>query len=75
VFNRSPPSSGGAGSGESEIRRWIVENDWLEAIVALPVQLFYTTNLSTYFWIVRSRASRPRQGAGSLPTDGRRWRR
>ena len=42
-------NDGGAGSGESEIRRWIIENDWLEAIVALPNQLFYNTGISTYF--------------------------
>ena len=52
VFNGSPLFTGGAGSGESEIRRWIIENDWLEAIVALPDQLFYNTGISTYFWIV-----------------------
>jgi type I restriction enzyme M protein len=52
VFNGSPLFTGGAGSGESEIRRWIIENDHLEAIVALPDQLFYNTGISTYFWIV-----------------------
>ena len=46
VFNGSPLFTGGAGSGESEIRRWIIENDWLEAIVALPDQLFYNTGIS-----------------------------
>ena len=62
VFNGSPLSSGGAGSGESEIRRWILENDWLETIVALPDQLFYNTNLSTYFWIVTNRKTTPHKG-------------
>lgn len=52
VFNGSPLFSGGAGSGESEIRRWIIEHDMLEAIVALPDQLFYNTGISTYIWIV-----------------------
>jgi type I restriction enzyme M protein len=52
VFNGSPLFSGGAGSGESEIRRWIIENDMLEAIVALPDQLFYNTGIYTYIWIV-----------------------
>lgn len=52
VFNGSPLFSGGAGSGESNIRRWIIENDWLEGIVALPDQLFYNTGISTYFWIL-----------------------
>ncbi|MCL4446447.1 MAG: type I restriction-modification system subunit M, partial [Actinobacteria bacterium] len=55
VFNGSPLFSGAAGSGESEIRRWIIENDWLEAIVALPDQLFYNTGISTYFWVLTNR--------------------
>ena len=55
VFNGSPLFTGAAGSGESEIRRWIIENDWLEGIVALPDQLFYNTGISTYFWIVTNR--------------------
>ena len=57
VFNGSPLFTGGAGSGETEIRRWIIENDWLEAIVALPDQLFYNTGISTYVWIVTNRKS------------------
>jgi type I restriction enzyme M protein len=55
VFNGSPLFSGGAGSGESDIRRWIIENDWLEAVVALPDQLFYNTWIFTYIWIVTNR--------------------
>src|SRR5690606_18630251 len=55
VFNGSPLFTGGAESGESEIRRWILENDWLEGIVALPDQLFYNTGISTYFWILSNR--------------------
>lgn len=55
VFNGSPLFTGDAGSGESEIRRWIIENDMLEAIVALPDQLFYNTGISTYVWIVTNR--------------------
>jgi type I restriction enzyme M protein len=62
VFNGSPLFSGGAGSGESEIRRWIIENDWLEAIVAMPDQLFYNTGISTYIWIVTNRKSEARKG-------------
>ena len=62
VFNGSPLFTGDAGSGESEIRRWIIENDWLEAIVALPDQLFYNTGISTYFWILSNRKSEERQG-------------
>jgi type I restriction enzyme M protein len=52
VFNGSPLFTGDAGSGESEIRKWIIENDWLECIVALPDQLFFNTGISTYIWIV-----------------------
>ena len=55
VFNGSPLFTGAAGSGESEIRRWILDNDWLEGIVALPDQLFYNTGISTYFWILSNR--------------------
>ena len=63
VFNGSPLFTGAAGSGESEIRRWIIENDWLEAVVALPDQLFYNTGISTYFWVVtnRKKPQTPRQ--------------
>lgn len=62
VFNGSPLFTGSAGSGESEIRRWIIENDWLEAIVALPDQLFYNTGISTYFWILTNRKEKRRKG-------------
>jgi type I restriction enzyme M protein len=55
VFSGSPLFTGGAGSGESEIRRWILENDWLEGVVALPDQMFYNTGISTYFWILSNR--------------------
>jgi len=55
VFNGSPLFTGDAGSGESNIRQWIIENDWLEAIVALPEQLFYNTGISTYIWVVTNR--------------------
>jgi type I restriction enzyme M protein len=66
VFNGSPLFTGAAGSGESEIRRWIIENDWLEAVVALPDQLFYNTGISTYFWIVTNRKSPHRRGKVQL---------
>ena len=66
VFNGSPLFTGGAGSGESEIRRWIIENDWLEAVVALPDQLFYNTGISTYFWIVTNRKTPKRRGKVQL---------
>src|SRR5207249_1008915 len=62
VFNGSPLFTGGAGSGESEIRRWIIENDWLEGVVALPDHLFYNTGISTYFWIVTNRKRPERRG-------------
>ena len=70
VFNASPLFTGAAGSGESEIRRWIIENDWLEAIVALPDQLFYNTGISTYVWVLTNRKSAERQGKVQL-IDGR----
>jgi type I restriction enzyme M protein len=62
VFNGSPLFTGAAGSGESNIRQWIIENDWLEAIVALPDQLFYNTGISTYLWIVTNRKEEHRRG-------------
>lgn len=54
IFNGSPLSNGDCGSGESEIRRWILENDWLDAIVMLPDQLFYNTGIYTYIWLLRN---------------------
>ena len=72
VFNGSPLFTGGAGSGESEIRRWIVENDWLEAIVALPDQLFYNTGISTYIWVLTNRKEERRRGKVQL-VDGRQF--
>lgn len=54
IFNGSPLSNGDCGSGESEIRRWILENDWLDAIVMLPDQLFYNTGIFTYIWLLRN---------------------
>ena len=70
VFNGSPLFTGDAGSGESEIRRWIIENDWLEAIIALPDQLFYNTNINTYLWIVSNIKENDRKGKVLL-IDGR----
>jgi len=66
VFNGSPLFTGGAGSGESEIRRWIIENDRLEAIIALPDQLFYNTGIFTYVWIVTNRKPKERKGKVQL---------
>lgn len=66
VFNGSPLFTGDAGGGESEIRRWIIENDWLEAIVALPEQLFYNTGISTYLWVLTNRKEKRRRGKVQL---------
>jgi type I restriction enzyme M protein len=62
VFNGSPLFSGDSGSGESEIRKWIIENDWLECIVQLPDQLFFNTGITTYLWILSKKKSKKRQG-------------
>jgi type I restriction enzyme M protein len=62
VFNGSPLFTGDAGSGESEIRKWIMENDWLEAIVALPDLMFYNTSISTYLWVLSNRKPKARKG-------------
>jgi type I restriction enzyme M protein len=66
VLNGSPLFTGGAGSGESEIRRWIIENDWLEAIIGLPDQLFYNTGISTYIWIITNQKAKERKGRVQL---------
>lgn len=62
VFNGSPLFTGDAGSGESNIRQWIIENDWLEAVVALPDQLFYNTGIATYIWVLTNRKEPHRKG-------------
>ncbi|MES9947202.1 MAG: class I SAM-dependent DNA methyltransferase [Candidatus Thiodiazotropha sp.] len=72
VFNGSPLFSGDAGSGPSNIRRWIIENDWLDAIVALPDQLFYNTGIFTYIWLVSNRKPPERRGKVQL-IDGTRF--
>jgi type I restriction enzyme M protein len=61
VFSGSPLFTGGAGSGESDIRKWIIENDWLEAVIALPEQMFYNTGIGTYIWIVTNRKEKRRK--------------
>jgi len=66
IMNGSPLFTGDAGSGESEIRRWIIENDWLEAIIALPEQLFYNTGIATYVWILANRKPARRRGKVQL---------
>ena len=62
VFNGSPLFTGDAGSGESNIRRWIIENDWLDAVIALPDQMFYNTGIFTYIWLVTNKKRLNRQG-------------
>jgi type I restriction enzyme M protein len=62
VFSGSPLFTGGAGSGESEIRKWIIENDWLEGIIALPEQMFYNTGIGTYVFVVTNRKEKRRKG-------------
>ncbi len=66
VMNGSPLFTGGAGSGESEIRRWMLENDWVEAIVALPTELFYNTGIQTYVWLLTNRKEAKRHGKVQL---------
>ena len=66
IMNGSPLFTGDAGSGESEIRRWILENDWLEALIALPEQLFYNTGIATYVWVLTNRKAPQRKGKVQL---------
>lgn len=66
VLSGSPLFNGGAGSGESEIRRWILENDWLEAIIALPTDLFYNTGIGTYVWVLSNHKDGLRKGKVQL---------
>ncbi len=73
VHNGSPLFTGGAGSGESEIRRWIIENDWLEAIVAMPEQLFYNTGIASYVWVLTNRKSEEREGKVQLIDAREQW--
>jgi type I restriction enzyme M protein len=66
VFNGSPLFSGDAGSGESDIRKWIIENDWLECIVSLPDRMFFNTGITTYVWILTNKKSLDRKGKVQL---------
>ena len=66
IHNGSPLFNGDAASGESEIRRWLLENDWVEAIIALPEQLFYNTSIATYVWVLSNRKPPARQGVVQL---------
>ena len=72
VHNGSSLFTGDAGSGESNIRRWIIENDWLEAIVALPLNMFYNTGIATYVWVLSNRKAEHRRGRVQL-IDATRW--
>ncbi|MBX7224353.1 MAG: type I restriction-modification system subunit M [Blastocatellia bacterium] len=73
VLNGSPLFTGGAGSGESEIRRYVLENDLLEAIVGLPTDMFYNTGISTYVWILSNRKPEHRKGLVQLIDAGSFW--
>lgn len=74
VMNGSPLFTGGASSGESEIRRWMLENDWVEAIVALPTDLFYNTGIQTYVWMLTNKKDKTRRGKVQLiDASGRRF--
>ncbi|MBX3070797.1 MAG: SAM-dependent DNA methyltransferase [Thermomicrobiales bacterium] len=72
VHNGSALFTGDAGQGESNIRRWIIENDWLEAIVALPMNMFYNTGIATYIWVLTNRKPEHRQGKVQL-IDATKW--
>ena len=74
VFNGSPLFTGSAGSGESDIRKWIIESDWLEAIIALPEQMFYNTGIGTYIWIVTNRKEKQRKGKIQLIDARDKWK-
>jgi type I restriction enzyme M protein len=66
VLNGSPLFTGEAGSGESEVRRWLIENDWLEAIVAMPTDMFFNTGIATYVWVLTNRKPKQRKGRVQL---------
>ena len=66
VHNGSSLFTGDAGQGESNIRRWIIENDWLEAIIALPLNMFYNTGIATYIWVLTNRKPEHRKGKVQL---------
>jgi type I restriction enzyme M protein len=72
VHNGSSLFTGDAGQGESNIRRWIIENDWLEAIVALPLNMFYNTGIATYIWVISNRKPEHRRGKVQL-IDATEW--
>lgn len=73
VFNGSPLFTGDAGGGESEIRKWVIENDWLECIVSLPDRMFFNTGITTYIWIVTNKKSPERKGKVQLIDGSSFW--
>jgi len=72
VHNGSSLFTGDAGSGESNVRRWVIENDWLEAIIALPLNIFYNTGIATYIWVLSNRKAESRKGKVQL-IDATAW--
>ena len=72
VHNGSSLFTGDAGQGESNIRRWLIENDWLEAVVALPLNMFYNTGIATYVWVLSNRKPAHRRGKVQL-IDATQW--
>ena len=73
VLNGSPLFTGGAGSGESEIRKYVLENDLLEGIIALPTDMFYNTGISTYIWILSNKKPAERKGKVQLIDGSEYW--
>jgi type I restriction enzyme M protein len=72
VHNDSSLFTGDAGQGESNIRRWLIENDWLEAIIALPLNMFYNTGIATYIWVLSNRKAAHRKSRVQL-IDATQW--
>ena len=72
VHNGSALFTGDAGQGESNIRRWVLENDWLEAIIALPLNIFYNTGIATYIWVLANKKAEARRGKVQL-IDASQW--
>jgi type I restriction enzyme M protein len=72
VHNSSSLFTGDAGSGESNLRRWVIENDWLEAIIALPLNIFYNIGIATYIWVLSNRKAKSRKGKVQL-IDATAW--
>lgn len=73
VLNGFPLFTGEAGSGESEIRRWVLENDWIETIISLPTDLFYNTGIQTYIWVLSNKKDPQRKGKVQLINASNWW--